>query len=84
MANEHLAALFNNGGSQAVRLPREYRFEGSAVRISRHGNGVLLEPVQKPDWPAGYWERLTALAAELPDDFVRPEALSAGPDRAAL
>jgi len=42
---EKRAKLFKNGRSQAVRLPKEFRFEGSEVRIRRHGNGVLLEPV---------------------------------------
>jgi antitoxin VapB len=40
-----IATLFRNGGSQAVRLPREFRFPGDRVRVRRHGNGVLLEPV---------------------------------------
>jgi len=40
-----LAKLFVNGGSQAVRLPREFRFAGTRVRVTRHGCGVLLEPV---------------------------------------
>jgi len=39
------AKLFRNGRSQAVRLPREFRFEGDEVRIRRVGEGVLLEPV---------------------------------------
>ena len=39
------AKLFVNGRSQAVRLPREFRFSGSEVRIRRFGRGVLLEPV---------------------------------------
>jgi antitoxin VapB len=38
------AKLFANGKSQAVRLPEEFRFEGSEVRIRRFGLGVLLEP----------------------------------------
>jgi antitoxin VapB len=38
------AKLFRNGRSQAVRLPREFRFEGDEVRIRRVGDGVLLEP----------------------------------------
>ena len=37
--------LFLNGRSQAVRLPRDFRFEGDEVRIRRVGDGVLLEPV---------------------------------------
>ncbi len=40
-----LAKLFVNGRSQAVRLPMEFRFPGTEVRVSRHGRGVLLEPV---------------------------------------
>jgi len=40
------AKLFANGRSQAVRLPREFRFAGSEVRIRRFGMGVLLEPVE--------------------------------------
>jgi antitoxin VapB len=39
------AKLFTNGRSQAVRLPREFRFEGDRVRVSRAGRGVLVEPV---------------------------------------
>jgi virulence-associated protein VagC len=42
---EMRAKLFRNGGSQAVRLPKEFQFIGSEVRIRRSGNGVLLEPV---------------------------------------
>ncbi|MBI2187039.1 MAG: AbrB/MazE/SpoVT family DNA-binding domain-containing protein [Acidobacteria bacterium] len=39
------AKLFRNGRSQAVRLPREFRFEGDRVRVRRAGRGVLVEPV---------------------------------------
>jgi antitoxin VapB len=40
------AKLFQTGRSQAVRLPREFRFEGKEVRIRRFGLGVLLEPTK--------------------------------------
>lgn len=39
------ARLFRNGRSQAVRLPREFRFEGDRVRVRRAGRGVLVEPM---------------------------------------
>ena len=39
------AKLFWNGRSQAVRLPKEFRFEGDRVRVSRMGAGVLIEPL---------------------------------------
>jgi antitoxin VapB len=39
--------LFTRGGYQAVRLPKECRFDGKAVRISRVGDQVILEPLKK-------------------------------------
>jgi antitoxin VapB len=45
MPKKSIAKLFRNGRSQAVRLPREFRFEGGAVRIRRTKEGVLLEPL---------------------------------------
>lgn len=44
MAKVKLAKLFRNGRSQAVRLPKEFRFEGDRVRVRRVKEGVLLEP----------------------------------------
>jgi antitoxin VapB len=40
------AKLFRNGRSQAVRLPKEFRFEGNEVRIRRVGQTVVLEPLE--------------------------------------
>jgi antitoxin VapB len=75
------ATLFMNGGSQAVRLLKEFRLPGTLVRVSRQGTGVLLEPIGKRDWPRGYWERLSSLAP-LPGDMMIPAPLpsSAGHD----
>lgn len=39
------ARLFRNGRSQAMRLPREFRFRGSQVRVRRIDRGILLEPM---------------------------------------
>jgi antitoxin VapB len=41
------ATLFKNGGSQAVRLPKAFRFEGSEVFIKKVPEGVLLMPKEK-------------------------------------
>ena len=43
------AKLFQSGRSQAVRLPKAFRFEGTAVHIRRHGAAVILEPLAE-DW----------------------------------
>ncbi|MFY9906712.1 MAG: AbrB/MazE/SpoVT family DNA-binding domain-containing protein [Terriglobales bacterium] len=45
MAKTGTAKIFRNGRSQAVRLPREFRFEGKEVRVRRLNEGVLLEPL---------------------------------------
>lgn len=50
------AKLFRNGRSQAVRLPKEFRFEGEEVSIRREGRSVILEPRQRRGWPKGYWQ----------------------------
>ena len=71
---ERTAAIFMNGGSQAVRLPREFRFAGDSVRIWREGERVILEPIKKSSWPAGYWKRLEKLGP-VSTDFERPVSL---------
>jgi antitoxin VapB len=45
MSTTKTAKLFRNGRSQAVRLPREFRFEGNEVRVRQIGDAVLLEPI---------------------------------------
>lgn len=77
------AKLFWNGRSQAVRLPKEFRFEGEEVAIRREGDRVILEPIRKSrGWPKGYWERLRKLARDF--EFPDVERLPAGPDRPRL
>ena len=67
---ETTAKLFVNGRSQAVRLPKEFRFKGTEVKIRKEGRKVILEPSETSDWPAGFWDIFT------PDpDFVLPKAL---------
>ena len=61
------AKLFQTGRSQAVRLPKEFRFEGDEVRISRAGRGVLLEPMPV-DWKAVF-----AAMDEIGGDPIFPE-----------
>ena len=42
------AKLFQHGGSQAVRLPKAFRFEGTEVLIEKQGDEVILQPKPKP------------------------------------
>ena len=57
--------LFNNGRSQAVRLPKEFRFEGTEVYVKRLGNAVVLIPIADP------WANLRMSLAMFPDDFMK-------------
>jgi antitoxin VapB len=58
------AKLFRNRRSQAVRLPREFRFEGDEVLIKRVGDAVVLLP------KSGGWESLVASLKQFSPDFM--------------
>ena len=60
------AKLFWNGRSQAVRLPKEFRFEGDRVLIRRMGAGILLEPVPetKKESVEEWFARIDALKGD--------------------
>jgi antitoxin VapB len=64
------AKIFWSGRSQAVRLPKDFRFPGEEVRIRRHGSAVILEPVAED------WAWLDSIAGKLDEDFV--EAVGEG------
>ncbi|HEX3068385.1 MAG TPA: AbrB/MazE/SpoVT family DNA-binding domain-containing protein [Thermoanaerobaculia bacterium] len=64
------AKLFRNGRSQAVRLPKEFRFEGEEVSIRHEGDAVVLEPLTPRAWPKGYWERWGKASRSL--ELVKP------------
>jgi antitoxin VapB len=58
------AKLFQNGQSQAVRLPRKFKMPGNAVKISREGNKVILEPLETT------WDSLFSSLVDFPEDFM--------------
>jgi antitoxin VapB len=66
------AQLFLNGRSQAVRLPKAFRFPGTEVLIHREGGLIVLEPVPQSQWPVGYWESLDAKREDLALGRVLP------------
>jgi len=58
------AKLFQNGNSQAVRLPRAFRMPGTEVKIFKKGNQVILEPIEST------WDSLFESLSEFPEDFM--------------
>ncbi|RJX29530.1 MAG: AbrB/MazE/SpoVT family DNA-binding domain-containing protein [Dethiobacter sp.] len=59
-----IAKLFMNGRSQAVRLPREYRFDDSEVYVKKIGDIVLLIPKDSA------WRTMEASLSHFTDDFL--------------
>ena len=58
------AKLFFSGRSQAVRLPKEFRFEGREVYVARMGSAVVLMPREHT------WSVLFEACAEFTSDFM--------------
>ncbi len=58
------ARLFKNGRSQAVRLPKEFRFSGSEVYVTKIDGMVVLLPKDDP------WAPLVASLEKFSDDFL--------------
>ena len=59
------AKLFQNGRSQAVRLPKAFRMEGSEVKISKQGDKIILEPIEIS------WDNWFNSFNEFSDDFMQ-------------
>jgi len=76
------AKIFWSGRSQAVRLPKSFRFEVGEVSIKRRGAAVILEPV------VDNWDWLDAIVGPVDTDFagaaLEPAAPQERPDLAAF
>jgi antitoxin VapB len=59
-----MAKVFKNGASQAVRLPKEFRFDADEVCVKRIGSAVLLFPKDRA------WEVMAAAIGKVDDDFL--------------
>jgi antitoxin VapB len=67
------AKIFQHGGSQAVRLPKDYRFDSNEVMIEKHGDEVVLKPMPLRKL-RDFEEIARHLAEKFPDaeDFPEP------------
>ncbi len=62
--NIRIAKIFMNGRSQAVRLPKDCRFDCDVVYVRKQGDGILITP-GKPDWD-DFFDQETAFG----DDYL--------------
>ena len=72
------AKLFQNGQSEAVRLPKAFRFEGDRVFIRRLGDAVVLLPYRNP------WDVMFASLELFSDDFLEERQQPAQQERESL
>ena len=84
MPTSSTAKLFKNGASQAVRLPAEFRFPGTEVRIRRdHKTGDV---VLSPALPSAQWDAFfdTMRAIDMPQGFLEDRPLNQPPRERGL
>jgi antitoxin VapB len=63
--NTQTAKIFMNGRSQAVRLPKEYRFDTDEVYISKQGHNIIIS-AKKPTWDEFFDSK-----SSFGDDFLK-------------
>lgn len=70
-----VAKVFKNGASQAVRLPREFRFDADEVRVKRVGSALLLFPKGKA------WDLMAEAIGKVDEDFLTPRNQPSKPQK---
>ena len=60
-----VAKVFKNGSSQAIRLPKEFRFDDDEVYVKRIGSAVLVFPKDKA------WDLMAEAIGQFDEDFMR-------------
>ncbi len=74
-----MAKVFKNGASQAVRLPKEFRFDESEVCVKRIGSALLLYPKKHA------WRLMEEAIGKVDDDFLADrDQLGAAEEREPL
>ena len=81
MPRTHIAKLFKNGASQAVRLPAEFRFEGEQVYISRDEKTQDVILSKRPG--AGIWEDFFEFmkTVDIPEDWMKDRPMNRIPTK---
>jgi antitoxin VapB len=69
------AKVFKSGNSQAVRLPKDFRFDGDEVYIKKAGRGVILVPMDDP------WEMFEQSLEEFTEDYMESARIQPAPEQ---
>jgi antitoxin VapB len=73
------AKLFQHGGSQAVRLPKEFRMPGRTVKLTRTANGILIQPDEDNRRRAQLFAAMEGSCPDFPDIAPLPPDLPRDP-----
>jgi antitoxin VapB len=66
------AKLFKVGGSQAVRLPKQFRMPGDRVSIRKDGDRLILEPIRRTEAEVRAWLRAIQIPDFMPEGRDQP------------
>ncbi|MCK6553152.1 hypothetical protein L6Q96_00990 [Candidatus Binatia bacterium] len=66
------AKLFQHGGSQALRLPKDFRLPGTTAKLSKTARGILVEPVEDNRRRAREFAKLEGSCPEFPEVNAPP------------
>ena len=72
------AKIFENGRSQAVRLPKEYRFSSNEVAVNKIGNVVMLMPIDEAE---NKWAMFSQALDMFSDDFMEDGRTDLSPQK---
>ena len=64
-----VAKVFKNGRSQAIRIPKEYRFDTNEVYIQKLGDSLIIKPKKTQKWNK-FFKDLEKLNSSITDDFL--------------
>jgi antitoxin VapB len=60
--------VFMTGRSQAVRLPKDFRFDVEEVELLHYGSAVIMKPHQPATSPSLSWGEIAAMGANISDE----------------
>ncbi|MDR2870372.1 MAG: type II toxin-antitoxin system VapB family antitoxin [Deferribacteraceae bacterium] len=69
--DKKIAKLFMNGRSQAIRLPKEFRIDGTEVSIQKFGNTLIIAPLSVEEEWDEFYARLDQMSEEI-EEIERP------------
>ena len=65
-----VAKVFKNGRSQAIRIPKEYRFNTDEVYIEKVGDALIIKPKKTQKWDK-FFNDLSKLDSSVTEDFLK-------------